>query len=376
MLVPTKCVAIAAILLPCARIHSLSLVPSRGGSSIVRIGTRSSKLALIQAETFRRTLEESARNNELRTEIVPIDSAGDQGRDAPIQQLPLAMTGVDFTGRLDDAVLNGSVDVAVHSLKDIPPTCRWNGKDEGRSHLVIGAYLGPRATPQDALITKDASIDSIQQLPHEARVGSASMRRQAQLKAIRPDLKVINIRGNVDARLEALKNDEIDALVLALAGLKRLGLVDDDGSSMKYSCSPIPIQTMLPGLGQGIIAVTCRVDKAEVLGLLQGVDDRKSRTAATTERAFLDAVQELSDVPWVGRPPVAGFMRPSDESKQSNKWLFDGLLASPDGARVLRAHDEWDSSSCDDEIAPRIGTNCGKEVVQNMAGKNFWGGYS
>ena len=182
----------------------------------IRIGTRSSKLALTQAKK----LEDALHN--INTELVHIDAAGDtksQDGKTPTQMLPLAVGEVDFTGALDAAVLDGSVDVAVHSQKDIPPECRWNDvttKDEPR--LVIGACLGPRETPQDVLITDDSSINSIQTLPYGARVGSASIRRQAQLKSIRSDLNIINIRGNVDARLQALDNGEVDGLILAMAG--------------------------------------------------------------------------------------------------------------------------------------------------------------
>jgi len=290
-----------------------------------------------------------------------------------MQHQPLALSGVDFIGALDEAVLNGSVDVAVHSLKDIPPACRWNKLNENDSaNVTIGAYLGPRATPLDVLITKDDSIDSIQTLPHGARVGSASIRRQAQLKADRSDLNVINIRGNVDARLKALENGDIDALILAMAGVKRLGIIDDVKSvkhDPPYFYNPIPIETMLPGCGQGVVAITCRSDNTDVLSLLQEVDDHEARIAATTERAFLDTVQKLS--PWDGRPPVAGFMRPSEKSTE---WLFNGLLATPDGAQVLRVQDSCEAKRCNEEMAQHLGQIAGEQAVK-MAGDGFLDGF-
>ena len=203
--------------------YSLSISPESAAasskSSPLRIGTRSSKLAKTQAITFQTALhnaDDGDSDSILHSELVYIDASGDQkGKASTTQQLPLAVTGVNFVQALDDALLNGSIDVAVHSLKDIPPACRWN------DDLIIGAYLGPRETPQDVLITNidtDGSVvvDSIQTLPRGARVGSASIRRQAQLLAIRSDLNIVNIRGNVDARLKALDNGEIDALILLL----------------------------------------------------------------------------------------------------------------------------------------------------------------
>lgn len=358
--------------------HPLSTVSSSSTASI-RIGTRSSRLALTQARKFQSALHDKAKDSQtILSEIVHIDAAGDQTGKSAAQRLPLALSGVDFTGALDEAVLNGSVDVAVHSLKDIPPTCRWNAvcEENNFNRITIGAYLGPRATPLDVLITRDSSIDSIQALPHGAKVGSASIRRQAQLKANRSDLSVINIRGNVDARLKALENGEIDALILAMAGLKRLGIIDDgniinreSGSVSPHHYHPIPVETILPGCGQGVIAITCRSDNPEIISLVKEVDDHKARIAATTERAFLDTVQRLS--PWDGRPPTAGFMRPSETS---STWLFDGLLATPDGARVLRVQDSVDANTCNEEMAQILGQKAGEEVAE-MAGDGFLNGY-
>ena len=369
---------LASSLIPRLEALSVSATPSTAPHTI-RIGTRSSKLALTQTHKFQSDLLDSLKLNpgsqQIQIKIFPIGATGDQGSKTPTQELPLAVKGVDFTGALDDAILNGSVDVAVHSLKDIPPDCRWKVGGTEKCHLTIGAYMGPRETPTDTLITQSDSITSVQSLPHGAKVGSASIRRQAQLKALRPDLEVINIRGNVDARLKALENDEIDALILASSGLKRLGLLDNDGgnnkqSIMQYCFCSIPIETMLPGCGQGVIGITCRDDNADILSLLQGVDDNNVRIAATTERALLDTVQKLS--PWVGRPPVAGYMRPSEED--SSLWLFNGLLATPDGAEVLRVQYELHNTSCNTGAADNLGRMAGEEIVK-IAGGEFLDGY-
>ena len=174
----------------------------------LRIGTRSSKLAQTQARQFQELLEFK---HSINTELVPIDASGDKTKSST-QNLPLAIQGVDFTGALDEALADGIVDVVVHSLKDIPPDNRWRiNADESKT--MIGAYLGPRENPLDVLVSKE--YQSIQSLPIGATVGSASVRRQAQLLACRPDLEIVNIRGNVNARLAALDRGELDGLILA-----------------------------------------------------------------------------------------------------------------------------------------------------------------
>jgi hydroxymethylbilane synthase len=254
-------------------------------------------------------------------------------------------------------------------MKDIPPDGRWDNS------LTIGACLGPREIPLDVLVTKDASIKSIQSLPPGSRVGSASIRRQAQLLAINSSLQVINIRGNVDARLKALDNDEVDALVLAMAGLNRLGVLDEttntihqpENRDVKYHFRPLSIEEMLPGLCQGIIGITCRSDNADILSLLKDIDNHDARIAATTERAYLDVVQRVS--PWEGRPPLAGYMR-----RHNSDWRFNALLATPDGAKVLRVEEFVKEIDCNVESAQRLGVNAGEKVLE-LAGGSFLDGF-
>lgn len=330
----------------------------------LRIGTRSSKLALTQARQFQEVIE--CKHN-IETKLVTIDTSGDKAGvvdKLSTQKLPLAIQGVDFTGALDEALADGIVDVVVHSLKDIPPDNRWRiNLDEPR--IKIGAYLGPRENPLDVLVSKE--YKSIQSLPIAGKVGSASVRRQAQLLACKPDLEIVNIRGNIDARLTALDRGELDGLILAYAGMNRLGMLLDD-SCTSYKCNQIPADVLLPGVGQGIIAVTCRTNDATTISLLKEVDNHENRIAATTERSFLDLVDHLS--PWSGRPPVAALMSPPDIESGNEFWHFRGLLATPDGSRILTVNETLHRSHCNEAAALNLGRDAATKLIK-QAGDHF-----
>ena len=333
----------------------------------LRIGTRSSNLAQIQARQFQAVLKQNY--PDIKSEIVPIDASGDKSDTNNgkliTQQLPLAIGGVDFTSALDIALADGIVDVVVHSLKDIPPASRWEINADA-PRITIGAYLCPRENPQDVLVSK--RYKSIEDLPMGGKVGSSSMRRQAQLLANRPDLNIINIRGNVDARLMALNRGELDGLILALAGLNRLGMCLEDEKT--YQCYPIPVEILLPCVGQGIVAITCRINDKNILSLLKRVNHYESGIAAVTERAFLDSVDHLS--PWKGRPPVAGLM--SQPRSGEEFWQFRGLLATPDGRKVLTVTDKLHNNSCSEASASKLGRMAAADLLEN-AGDNFLDGY-
>ena len=297
-----------------------------------RLGSRPSKLAIVQAEKVCSALNVSSA-------IVPIDAAGDVK--GSTEDAPLARRGVDFTGSLDDALLNETIDAAVHSCKDIPPQNRW------RAGLTIAACL-PRADVQDVLVGAYASL---QDLPDGARVGSASMRRQAQLLSRRPGVRVVNIRGNVLERLAALDNGDVDALILAKAGLDRL-------AESRADIHPIPLEHMLPGAAQGIIAVVCRADD---VATLRRIDDVDSRNCVTAERALLDVVDERLRRHWPGRPPVAAYCCGS---------VLRGKLATPDGSAVV----EVSGALRDGESFEDLGRRVGRALVEKC-GDEFLSGY-
>ena len=232
--------------------------------SHITIGSRGSPLALAQARLVAEALAQTGRS----TRIVVVETDGDR-------RTPDTAWGEGaFVAAIERALLSGSVDVAVHSAKDIPT-------DED-ARLQVAAYL-PRADPRDALVLgRDDSVRGLDQLPRGSRVGTDSPRRTAFLLARRPDLRVHPLHGNVDTRLRRLDDDETDALVLACAGLDRLGL----GGRITER---LPAAVVPPAPGQGAIAIQVRRDDDETLGLVSAVDDRRTRIAVEAERAFLRA---------------------------------------------------------------------------------------
>ena len=210
---------------------------------LIRIGTRPSPLALYQADAFAKRLTKYSKekNINIQLEIVEIDSKSEE-KFVPVRQdEPFAKRNVDFTGTLDNALLNGYIDIGIHSLKDIPPNDRWDHK-----YLSIACHL-PRACPYDVLIQRrgnqreeNTHTKSLLDLPLNACIGSSSLRRQSQLLALRPDLQFINIRGNVQTRMNALNtltnnSIHIDAIILAQAGLERLGIMGKNSIHMSHS---------------------------------------------------------------------------------------------------------------------------------------------
>jgi hydroxymethylbilane synthase len=296
-------------------LFSLALPPFLANAYILRIGTRPSALARVQAEAVAKALVDS--DPLIEPLIVPIDVDGDsKGGGVVVQDVPLALRGVDFTGALDNALAKGEIDVAVHSLKDIPPQHRWHLGGE----FTITCPL-PRQDPADILL---GPYQSLQEIPSGSKIGTSSIRRQAQLFAIcgkDMDLQVVNVRGNIDARLRALEERSVDALILARSGVNRLKLA--------IPFTPISPDEMLPGLCQGIVAAVVSSDRE--YGWM--VEDHDAKIAASAERAFLNSLDASS--PWEGRPPLAGLMERSD-----GKWVFRGLLARPDGAQVLKVRKE------------------------------------
>jgi hydroxymethylbilane synthase len=231
-----------------------------------RLGTRGSKLALIQARKIASALEVAERWPAGHVESVPVKTSGDR-----ITDRPLADVGGKalWTKELDAALLAGEVDFCVHSMKDVEVI---------RPKEIRLAAIRPRVYVEDKLI----GADSIEALKKGAVVGTSSPRRAAQLLSARPDLKIVTLRGNVDTRLKKLEAGEVDATILSAAGLHRLGL-DHVGS-------PIPFDIMLPAPGQGALGIECRTDDDECMQLLKLLDDAASRAAVQAERAFARAL--------------------------------------------------------------------------------------
>jgi hydroxymethylbilane synthase len=231
-----------------------------------RLGTRGSQLALIQARKVAAALEVAERWPAGHVEIVPIKTSGDKITDRPLAEVGGKAL---WTKELDQALLKGDIDFAVHSMKDVEVV---------RPKEIRLVAVRPRVYVEDKLI----GADSIDALKKGAVVGTSSPRRVAQLLAARPDLKIVPLRGNVDTRLKKLEAGEVDATILSAAGLHRLKL---DHVGM-----PIPFEVMLPAPGQGALGIECRTDDDDCMASLKLLDDLGARCAVETERAFARAL--------------------------------------------------------------------------------------
>ncbi len=265
------------------------------------IGTRDSKLALWQSRHIARCLRENG-VEEVVLEVIA--TTGDRFADRhPVQ---MSTKGI-FVKEIEDALLHGQVDLAVHSAKDLPA--------ELPGGLTLAAHP-ERADPRDVLLTRDGF--SLENLPQGIVLGTLSLRRRAQLLACRPDLRFMDMRGNVDTRIRKLEAGEVDGIVLALAGLQRLDLVDD-------RCWPIPVETCLPAPGQGTLAVECRADDHEVIRALRCLENADARREVTAERTVLAELDAGCLVPLAALARI-----------QAGDMVVRGLVARPDGTEILR----------------------------------------
>lgn len=274
----------------------------------IRIGTRGSPLALAQAHEVRDRLSAAHAIDHGRFEIVVFRTAGDR-----IQDRPLAEAGGKglFTKEIEEALLDGRVDLAVHSMKDMPT--------ELPSGLGITAIL-PREDVRDAFVS--LKVASLADLPAGSVIGTSSLRRAAQIRHRRPDLEVVGFRGNVQTRLRKLADGVADATLLACAGLRRLGMSD-------RITAAIGIGDMLPAVAQGAIGVETRLADTATNGLVAALDHGDSRLAVDAERAFLARLEGSC------RTPIAGHAR-----LEGGRFVFDGEILTVDGNRSLTAHRE------------------------------------
>jgi hydroxymethylbilane synthase len=297
------------------------------------IGTRGSPLALWQANHVRARLIDAHGLGEDAVALEPITTSGDRIRDKPLRDF--GGKGL-FTKEIDEALLDKTVDIAVHSMKDLPTDLPPG--------ITIAAVL-PRGDVRDAFIS--AKGESLAALPPGAVVGSSSLRRQAQVKRLRPDLQAIDFRGNVETRLKKLDQGIVDATLLALAGLERLGLTG-------HVTSVLPTDEMLPAVAQGAIGVSCRSDDAQTRELLQALNDDSTATAVACERAFLGELDGSC------RTPIAGLAEIADGLLR-----FRGLVLNPEGTEW---HEIEMSGAPEDAVS--IGAGSGRELLA-LAGPNF-----
>ena len=312
---------------------------AQSGSSahLLRIGTRGSPLALAQAHTVRGRL---AAAHGCAPEAIPIHvikTTGDRILDRPLSEA--GGKGL-FTKEIEEALLDGTVDIAVHSSKDMP-TALPDG-------LALIACL-EREDVRDVFISRRAA--AIADLPKGATVGSASLRRQALVKRLRPDLNVTMFRGNVQTRLRKLDEGEVDATLLALAGLRRLGLE-------REATAILPLDAFPPAIGQGAIGIEARVGDTRTRDLIAGIADRDTLIALDTERAFLAALDGSC------RTPIAGLATVDGESLK-----FRGMILRPDGSEVFET-----SRGGAVADAVRLGADAGRELKARGGPGFFTGG--
>ncbi|MDQ6734289.1 MAG: hydroxymethylbilane synthase [Nitrospirota bacterium] len=273
-------------------------------SSLV-IGTRGSRLAIWQAEWIQDRLHEIA--PALTVTLQRIKTSGDK-----ILDVPLAKIGGKglFVKEIEEALLRGEIDLAVHSMKDVPTML-----PDALEILCVPA----REDARDALISREGHVGlTLNQLPTGARIGTSSLRRQSQLLHHRPDLKIEMLRGNVETRLRKVKQGDYDAIVLAAAGLRRMGW---DGEVTEY----LSLDVSLPAIGQGALAIEGRRNDEFVRALLSELDDPTTHTAVTAERALLDRLQGGCQVPIAAHATI-----------ERNRLSLAGLVSSPDGTTLIR----------------------------------------
>ncbi len=264
---------------------------------VIRIGTRGSSLAIAQAEQVAATLR--GRYPELATALVKIKTSGDK-----FAHIPLAQIGGKglFIKEIEEALCEGRVDAAVHSMKDVPT--------EIAPGLGIAAIL-EREDPSDALIS--CRGERLAGLPREARIGTSSLRRQAQLLSYRPDLRVVPLRGNLDTRLRKLRTENLDAIVVATAGMCRLGRQEE-------ITEVLPTEVSLPAIGQGALGVEIRVEDEKTRDLITSLGDRSASLTIAAERAFLKRLGGGCQVPIAAH----GWL-------QGDQLYLTGLVIRPDG---------------------------------------------
>lgn len=332
------------------------------------IGTRGSKLALWQAEWIKSELQKLYPG--LEVELNKIKTTGDK-----ILDVPLAKVGGKglFVKEIEEALMRGEADIAVHSMKDVPTDF-----PEGL-HLPV---ITKREDPRDAfiatvrpLLTKGGirgGIKSFRDLPQGAIIGTSSLRRSCQLLNVRPDLKIKQLRGNLDTRLRKLDEGQFDAIILAAAGVKRLGLSE-------RITEILPHEVSLPAVGQGAVGIECRTDDEPINNLIKPLNHNGTSVCVKAERTFLRRLEGGCQV------PIAGYARVVDSNElrvTSNKsgnrasinssLIMDGLVGSISGDRIIRVSIEGnpeDAESLGIKLAEDILSRGGKEILDEVYGR-------
>lgn len=310
------------------------MAQSASAATILRIGSRGSPLALVQAREVAARIAAAEGIDAEGIEIKVIRTTGDV-----VVDRVLADAGGKglFTKEIEEALLAGSIDLAVHSSKDLPTILP--------SGLVLAGFL-PREDARDAFISQKAQ--TLGELPPGAVIGTASPRRQALVKMLRPDAVVVMLRGNVETRLRKLEGGEIDATLLAVAGLKRLGL-------LAAATAILDPDQFVPAVGQGAIGLETRADDSRTRALVAAIDDADTRAALAAERAFLGVLDGSCRTPIGGHATIEG-----------GTLRFHGIIVKPDGSEAFTVVREGRRDS-----AAELGADAGREL-RDRAGADFF----
>ncbi|HJX19024.1 MAG TPA: hydroxymethylbilane synthase [Acidiferrobacterales bacterium] len=304
----------------------------------LRISTRKSPLALWQAEHVRARL--MALHSDLKIELVQMSTEGDRILDAPLAKV--GGKGL-FVKELEQALLDGRADIAVHSLKDVTVTL-----PDGL-HIPV---IGEREDPRDAFVS--TRFDSLAALPKGARVGTSSLRRTCQLRARYPHLEIVSLRGNVNSRLTKLVGGEFDAIILACAGLKRLGL----GEHIRAELAP---EILLPAVGQGAICIECRTGDVAIEQLIAPLHHRPTATRVAAERALNARLEGGCQV------PIAAYAELNDDVLR-----LRALVGEPDGSHVIRGEIEGDAARAEAlgvDLANELLTRGARTILDKVYGR-------
>jgi hydroxymethylbilane synthase len=348
----------------------MGLMVKRKKINKINIGTRGSKLALWQAEHIKFLLKKF--NPDLKVHLVKIKTTGDMILDVPLAQV--GGKGL-FVKEIEESILRNDVDIAVHSMKDVP------------TDFPAGLHLSAickREDPRDAFISQVQSpkskVQSFKDLPQGARIGTSSLRRSSQILNIRPDLQITQLRGNLDTRMRKLDEGQFDAIILAAAGIKRLGLQD-------RITEILPFEVSLPAIGQGAIGIECRADDDVINEIVGSLDHEETSIAVRAERAFLRKLEGGCQVPIAAyarivdnpaTPPLekggeGGFekVRQNDSSlvTRHSLLIMDGLVGSVDGKRLVKGHIEGkpeDYESLGIRLAEDLLSKGAKEILAEV----------
>lgn len=302
---------------------------------MIRIGTRGSKLALWQAQWVKSRIESARPGVDVRLEV--IRTSGDKILDVPLAQV--GGKGL-FVKEIEEALAGRRVDLAVHSMKDLPTQLAPG---------MILAAITRREDPRDVLISRNGT--GLRRLAPGARIGTSSLRRQAQILHLRPDLHLMPLRGNLDTRLRKLDETDLSAIVVAAAGIARMGWTD-------RVTEFLPLQICLPAIGQGALGIECRDEDRATREIVSFLDDPTTRRAVAAERAFLERLEGGCQVPIGGHATI-----------EEGTLRLEGLIASVDGKRLVRgvkAGDPQDAVALGTELGTQLLKEGGEEILREI----------